>query len=374
MSSEDNEIYDYNPIPPNFYKYEIDNILIQDIDYLLIQNSVSNIYLINYSVNNTGLYPFLQYYLLKEYNDKLTFPSFNLRQFTDIDTEKLISFSQCFLYTLFSNEKIEKDNEFKGFYYYNSNLYLFFDFTNSNLILNDIYKKSNIWSVIATEIYQLTTLDMKIDNTVIDFFMNNIPLLYLKDLNEHVYELPDIWYCGREENLLNFTYTFGVSKNINGIFGCHYYFTNYKNALLEGSWSKIKEEQKIGKTITDKNGKYLKGGIVRFALFTGNCLIKMNKINEPIDKSELKKIKLEESVDNKREKLLMRITDYDGIWSDNYDSVFIGNVELDDGTKFNEGPLIAVKNYNQQIPLSYHYIDNRNVTNKNEDYQLYSLK
>lgn len=374
MSSEDNEIYDYNPIPANFYKYDINDILIQDVDYLLKQKTIYNIYLCSYSINNTGLYPFIQYYLFKEYNDILSFPSLNISEFPDIDTENLISFSQCFLYNTYFNENIDKENDFKGFYYYNSNLYLFFDFTPCNMNICDIYKKSNVWSAIATEIYNSSILDMKINDFVCDFFLNNTQLLYLKNKNNETYELPDIWYCGREENLLNFTYTFGVSKNINGILGSHYYFTNYKNAMIEGCWAKNKDEKKYGKIITDKNGKYLKGGIVRFAIFTGNCLIKLNKINDPIDKSDIKIIKLEELVDNKYEKLTMRLTDYDGLWSEKYDSVYIGNVELDNGEKFEEGPLLVVKNYNQQIPLSYHYINSKNTTDKNDKNNLLFIK
>jgi hypothetical protein len=363
MTFEDNENYDYNPVPSIFYKFDINEMLLQDVDDLLNQKSVQNIYLVSYSINNTGVYPFIQYYLCKEYGNVLSFPLFNIREFVDVDSEKLISFSKCFLYTIFSNEKNDKDNEFKGFYYFNSDVFLFFDFSQCNLNLNDIYKNSTVWTVISTELYQSTVLDMKISDIVTDFFMNNIQLLYLKDTDNKVYELPDVWYCGREENLLNFTYTFGVSKNINGILGSHYYFTNYKNAILEGCWSKNKEEKKYGKIISDKNGKYIKGGIVRFAIFTGKCLIKLNKIDDPIDDSEIKNTKLEELGDNLYEKLTIRLSDYDGKWCEIYDSVYIGNIELDNGERFKEGPLLAIKNYNQQIPLSYHYIDNRHITN-----------
>lgn len=372
MSFENDLMDNYDPIPPNYYKFDVDELLVQNVDELLNQKSVKNIYLVNYSVNNTGIYPFLQYYLFKEFGDVLSFPSLNLKQFTNMDTEKLIFFTQCFLCTLLPNEKDENkemNHSFKGFYYFNSNLYIFFDLTSFNLNLNDIYKNSTIWTVVSTELYQSTVLDMKIDSKVTSFFMDNTHMLYLFDLNGQVYELPDIWFCGREENLLNFTYIFGVSKNLYGILGTHYYFTSYKNAILEGCWSKNKEEKKYGKIISDKNGKYLRGGIIRFAIFTGRCLIKLNKIDDPIDNSEIKNIKLEELVDNTYEKLTIRLTDYDGNWSDNYDSVYIGNIELDDGTKFKEGPLLAVKNYNQQIPLSYHYIDNRYIKNNDKDNQ-----
>ena len=67
----------------------------------------------------------------------------------------------------------------------------------------------------------------------------------------------------------------------------------------------------------------------------------------------------------------MRITDYDGKWTEDYDSVYLGKVELDDGNFIKETPLIVVKNYNQQYPLSYHYINKKCLGEKfdeNENY------
>jgi hypothetical protein len=293
-----------------------------------------------------------------------------------MDSENLISLCQTYLFALLTTENIEinKENDFKGFFYYDSNLYLFIDFTACELNINDIYKRSNIWTIISTEIYQSTIFDMKISNSVNNFFLNNVELLYLLDKNGEVYELPDVWYCGKEEHKLNFTYTFGVTKDEKGILGPHYYFTNYKNALIDGCWAKDGEESIFNKKITDKNGKYLKGGIVRFAIFTGKCLMKLNKLDDPIDESEIKKQKLAEIDNNINEKMTMRITDYDGKWAKKYDSVFIGKVELDNGYKFEQGPIIAVKNYNQQVPLSYHYVDNRHVTNQNDISQYISIR
>ena len=58
----------------------------------------------------------------------------------------------------------------------------------------------------------------------------------------------------------------------------------------------------------------------------------------------------------------MRISDHNGEWSENYDSAYLGIVELDNGDLF-EKQTIVLKEYNQQIPLSYHYINQ-----KSDDY------
>lgn len=385
---EEREEINNNETLSNYYKFDLNKILVQDVDYLLKNNSIDHVYLCCYSINNTGLYPFIQYYLLRQ-NNMLVFPLLDIESFKqnniEMDSENLINLGQTYLYTLLINEDIDinKENDFKGFCYYNSSIYLFVDFTNCNLNLNDIYRRSNIWTIISTEIYQSTLFDMKISNQVNSFFLNNIELLYLLDQNDELYELPDVWYCGREEHSLNLTYTFGVTKDENGILGPYYYFTNYKNALIDGCWPKNNnnndDETFYGKRIIDKNGKYLKGGIVRFAIFTGRCLMKMNKISDPIDNSEIKKNKLHNSIDNicdigNNESLTMRLTDYDGTWTENYDSVFIGKIELDNGKKFEEGPIIAIKDYNQQIPLSYHYVDNRFIIDRNDISQYMTIR
>ena len=51
----------------------------------------------------------------------------------------------------------------------------------------------------------------------------------------------------------------------------------------------------------------------------------------------------------------MRISDHDGKWADNYDSAFIKNIELDNGHTLDK-TIIAIKSYEQQIPLSYHFL------------------
>jgi hypothetical protein len=98
--------------------------------------------------------------------------------------------------------------------------------------------------------------------------------------------------------------------------------------------------------------------IVRFALFTGKVKYIENNVNDPNDKSETKQKKLEDDDSNDKniERLTMRITDHDGNWAYNYDSIYLGNIELDDGSIY-KNSMTVVKEYEQQIPLSYHYVN-----------------
>jgi hypothetical protein len=66
----------------------------------------------------------------------------------------------------------------------------------------------------------------------------------------------------------------------------------------------------------------------------------------------------------------MRITDYDGKWAENYDGLILGkNVELDNGELLDEYTIV-VKEYEQQQPLSIHYV---NKSTQNGGEELYSI-
>jgi hypothetical protein len=52
----------------------------------------------------------------------------------------------------------------------------------------------------------------------------------------------------------------------------------------------------------------------------------------------------------------LRLSDHDGNWTKDYDSYYIGKLELDNGMVFPDGPLWVIKKYEQQIPVSFHHM------------------
>ena len=204
-------------------------------------------------------------------------------------------------------------------------------------------------------------MKVKVSDYISDFFIKNDMFCFLKNKDNTNYEVPVVGYVGKHTSLLNFTYVFGVSKSdSSAILGPYFYFTDYLNAINHGGWSKdCKSESRHDKVLTDNSkGRYKAGGIIRFALFMDKTKVIQNRLLDESDESEIKKERLLDSLlDTQYERLTMRISDHDGNWSKNYDSVFIGNVELDNGDKFKNAPIIVLKEYDQQVPLSYHYID-----------------
>ena len=100
-------------------------------------------------------------------------------------------------------------------------------------------------------------------------------------------------------------------------------------------------------------------GIIRFALFIEKTKIIQNLPNDPIDNSEIKKKRSHDNLlDINHETLVSRISDHNGNWTADYDSAYIGHILLDDGNYIKDTPITVIRDYDQQVPLSYHYITN----------------
>jgi hypothetical protein len=352
---------EYNPQLPNYYNYKakINNKLDLTFEFTKELNTYNNIYMCIYDVNNKGKYPFQRFILVNNIlDDSLEFPQIkgsNLKNNTSID---IINFSKTFLYGLLMQsdyEKFDENLEFNGICEDNNNLYIFYDITKCQIEVNDIEKNNNIiWLALVDEIVnQKHVCNMKINKIVTNFFKLNDDFCFLTDENDSGYEIPIVSYVGKPEKKLNFTYIFGETmSNKNSILGPYYYFTDYYNAF---------------KDVVELEGNS-KVGIVRFALFVGNTKYYENLLNDNIDNSEIKFQRLEDdSLDKSIELLSMKISDHDGQWAKNYDSAYLGCIELDNGT-FLDKRLVVVKDYNQQVPLSYHYVDKRTYKN---DYLIY---
>lgn len=362
---------EYFPQEPVYYNYGVKKFLIKDINLFADTDEYSSIILCVYKVNTTGKFPFLQFLLSNDIYDRLILP--NLPIYNSFNKSNLISYSKVFLSSILQVINFEDFNSnvsFDGFYEFGKNLYLFFDVTNCQYNLDETYSSSKIRFALTDEITNHRSLcNIEIDSSTTNFFLKNDSINYLYDKENEAYEIPIVGFVGSPTpEKINFTSMFGISpKDRTAILGPYYYFTDFFNAIREGGWSNdYQPETMFNKKITDNdNGRYIKGGIVRFALFTGRTKYVENMPNDDIDESETKKFRLEDkNLDNRSEILTLRITDYDGNWAKKYDSVYLGNIELDDGSQLKDTPIFAIKDYNQQIPLTSHYIDKTKLGNK----------
>jgi hypothetical protein len=353
------------------YNYNIKNFLIKDTNILSNQDKYTSIFLCVYSVNTAGKYPFLQYLLVNNIYDSLSLPYLPL--YSDLNTENMVTYAKLFLSGILLSDDFVKFNNsisFEGFYEFDNNLYLFFDATACDVNIDDTFSSSYARFGLIEEIINYKKIcNFSIAAETTNVFLKNEPLWYLHDENGEAYEIPMIGFVGKStENKLKFVHTFGESaKDKSEILGPYFYFTNFQSAIREGGWSHNYMEERLNNIlITGNNGKYLKGGIVRFALFTGTIKYVENMPNDQIDESIIKKQRLQDNtLDHNREIQTLRISDHDGLWTNDYDSVYLGKVELDDGSilELDSTPLptIVLKEYNQQVPLSYHFIDKKKL-------------
>lgn len=379
-----------------FFTYDALNLLDLDIDNMLSCFNVDEIIIVPFKINFNSTNPFNTFLLMNDFADILNFPSVNISYKNDsYDSQEILSRITSYLYSiLLSNnnsniinydlETFMKTVDFKGLYVCENKVYAFVDLTKVEINASLVNRNSLYWFALIDEIINKNKIcDIPISNDVSDFFMNNSEFIHFKNSKEEQIEIPSVVYTGSHEKTLHFNFTFGnrPSDN-NAILSSGFYFTNYANAFRQGGWSAdYKCEFKYGEKITEtefdnETGKYTKGGIIRYALFLGKNLIKMNYPNDDIDESEIKKAKLiyTENTDGYvYEKMLLRVSDHDGLWKQKNDSVYLGKIELDNGEYLKNVPLYVVKDYYSHTPLSYHYINKRTLGNNFDETSNYQI-
>ena len=359
ITENDNE--NYEPVEPNSYSYSAINSLPLNIDDLLDVEQNYKVNICVYEVNNQHKYPFLKYLLYKnKTSNKCYFPPF----FITVDkSEAIILRASNMVKKLLDNIAQTPDNiTLNGFNVINNNIYIFFDATRCAIKQSELlWNANNTWFVIIDEIVNTKSVcNILIDEGVTDLFLQNNNLCYLQNHRNENYILPIVAYVARDDPKLHFTFVFGVSKSLNtSILGAYYYFTTYKNAFRPNSVMILNHIMETTTPTRNVSQTLFARGIIRFALFIEKTKIIQNLPNDSIDNSEIKKKRSQDNLlDINHETLVNRISDHNGIWAENYDSAYIGNLLLDDGNYIKDAPITVIRDYDQQVSLSYHYITN----------------
>ena len=345
----------YNPVEPTYYKYRGADFLTSESDRAL--EHCNNIYICAYDVNNDGAKPFLRFLLTKPEGspDNLRFPVAP-RPAGPIENDEYINCVSYLLMALLSHDCTREDIAFMGYYSYNGNMYMFYDITKTKFPPIDTLMGNSTWLALVDEIItHQHVCNIRIDDETANFMTLNDHMCFLTDEAGKNHEIPIVCYVGKPKNKLSFTCTFGETRsNKNSILGPFYYFFDFCTAFKN---CPVAKRIVSSDTITEDEP----AGLVRFAAFLGTTKFIENNPGDPADTSDIKQQRLEdETLNADQERLTMRISDHDGTWSQKYDSAFLGNPELDDGSRLNI-KLLAVKEYKQQVPLSYHYINTRTL-------------
>ena len=399
------------------YYYQAIDCLNNDI--ATINNYCSHgtrIHLCLYNVNTNAKHPFLEFYLIKNrhddfYPDILSFPSFFYynEMNTDISHESLKMFKSMLFIDVanikFNGYLLEETNSL-------SDLYLFYEYknvielsestpitlstTDNSIGSGELYRNDIVWKVVVDEIVNTRVVcSFPIDDIVTTFFLRNPHFMFLYKYNNKdnniIYETPTAVYHGVNESMLYFKYIFGITKtNYDDIMGPFYYFTSYKNAVkmsidsynnkynttpnLEVETSStpsiIKPNVLSNMLKTTFMNTDKKIGIIRSVIFLGVNKVPMNYPEDEIDNSFHSSIL--SSINNEKAQI-NRISDHNGLWTEKYDSVYLGKLLLDNGKFIKGTPIWVVKDYNQQASLSYHYLSSKILNDEwvdNVDYYI----
>jgi hypothetical protein len=288
--------------------------------------------IVPYQINRTGLYPFLQYFLLKyktnleekedsldvdedleknieqkEREDYVSFLKFDQLNFMPILETCAAALDILFL----SFGEIDSKYEYKGHLFYEGKYYMFFDCSEYQISTHNLNKQNDIWLTLVDEIinYQMVC-QFKIDDKVSHFFLNHQEYIKLEQLDSNpiiYYESPIVAYAGCSSKKRDFISTFGqLPDTTDGL----YHFTQFNDVYIDSASKR--------------------SGIIRFAIFPGNMRVPFENKNILATEEETEEVNGEEG----------ELTDWNI-----YDSVYLDKTW-------------AIKNYDQQIILTSHLREN----------------
>jgi len=314
--------------------------------------------------------PYLTYLLYKypktaNENEKVIFP------FIDRIPDKSKSIIE------FTREKMEKvlsdwdkNIEYKGYLDKSNETHLVFECRYTNdLLLHQTRDDVWWWGLVDEMINNKVILNFPVSPEVTGLFLEHPLLAILFDAKNTKLEIPMVGFHGGYHKAIAFIAVLGLTRaSITASMGPYYYFGDYKRAGGYAMWT-----TEFSKTQPDivvkKSGRFDRGGIVRFALFLGKSKFFLNREDDPPDSSE-------KNNTNAYIQKTIKQRDVDGEWTKMNDSVFVSGHEFTiNGELRIIAPQIILKNYTQQMPLSYHFVNTEQISsNKMREFDTYYIE
>lgn len=319
------------------------------------------IYNVSYKINETKKNPFLRYLLYKysdisRFSDLITFPFFTYENKNILNSANNKVF-----------EIINKKLKPKGYLNNKDGLFIFYNQEFDDFIFEKKNKKDNYWWTIIDEICNLKkVLYFKIHDSVTNIFFKNPFLIYLYDMEDNNFETPVITFKGEHMDLINYVASFGIRPSSRSRFGPFYTSGTYNWAIRYAGWSRYYLKQEfIGKKISDDNGKFKRGGILRLITFLGNLdeqkVILYNKDNYFYDLIKFyDDVKVKSKEDNK--KYMDKKNKYTGTWALESKTLIIPKIKLEkDIGYFNINTEYIIDNGDNQLTLSIHELNMKSL-------------
>ena len=318
-------------------KYMIDDIL--DLRTSKLKQTTYSVLM--YSVCTKALKPFLLF-KLKLQNGKCVLPTY---------------------YNSSTPPYIE-DMTYQG--YLSEEKILVFEFKYDDVDVKKITKDDEFLLVTIDDIInQKHTFDFEIDDEIISMFLKYEELVYLQDDRGELVETPMSAYRGEYYKMIGVLAGLGVPRaGPYSSLGPYFKFADYARAMRFGVVTLNGKPQYVGdeKITREETPVFSKGGLVKYVLFLGNTKVLLNLDSDPDDDSS-------ESIRLAKERSFIKDTiklrDSAGKWASNYDSIMQPLITIYDTELKRErrlDPQVVVKDFRQQHPLQYAYLDTSNVS------------
>jgi hypothetical protein len=365
--------------------------------------------LLVYYINKDAYKPFLEFMLYKcPDDDTFYFPNFSqnnsnyeIAENASILLDNLLGKDLC----KFKGRIIESPsmNNVKSARI-NQRVILLYELTEKNDTVHLITHNDTMWWSTVSEVFNYRKiLFYTISDTITDVFLAYPDAIKIYH-KESLLETPMVVYNGSDSSNAKYNAIFSIKKaNNESRYGPFYYFTDLYNAMRYACYD------------TDTGEKNTKGGLVKFILYPGKMKVFLKK-DKP-DKSEMAKSIYSL---NPLEKKTAQFRDNDCKWREQYNSSYNGVYEIpikksevnkgdgaengddsgDDFSYMNDSDdggetdyiadslyetgnqkymyylamRICISEYNFQTPLSYYYIDTKDVPNNYEyDFKKYKI-
>lgn len=310
-------------------------------------NKEKTLFYICYHISYIDDYPFLQIMVNKICNnnsnnvvdikEEFILPSIILNEERNSISKLLINDVKSYLQKIHCDSNSLNLEAYKGIISDGENMYALVNI--SNLDIKYLYLTAAIktWFVLTTEIINTKTVcNIPISEMVTNLFIKNSDLGVLRKKNlTSIYSCPDVVYSGSDYKKSELNVIFGPDKAILYDMDIPYYpfFNTFGNAVIAGGWLQAYEDivdlNQISlfntkkKMIDNKYGRYVTGGITRYALFIKTTV---NIVHDIFDTNSMYMYSLADTII---------------LQSNNNDF----------------GPNVLVKNLEQFVPISYHMLD-----------------
>jgi len=341
------------------YIYKLDDILERDVSKIKSPNGCKVfvcLYKILFKINSTKEGGFLQYLLYKykktdECGEIMSFPFL-------IKTTDMLKKSNE-LCTHLSNNP----TKYKGFLEFEGNVYIFYNDVGSISTICKLQSTDKYWWCLIDEICNnQTVIHYPVNDSVCKLFYNFPNLIYLYKGNR-LLETPTVVFKGSHLDITSYLAAFGQRVSSRSRFGPYYTLGTYNWSIRWAGWSRgYKKHIFNNKNISDNNGKYKKGGVIRMAIFLGHLehieVIFNNKssyFNDLIswyDDETGKKTKKEKDV------YYGNAWKNTGKWALQFNAIIVPKVKYKNiDSYFNINTEFIVTNNNDKKTLSIHELD-----------------